>query len=454
VSENTELTDKNNFEKEINFPVFRPGRPVERKFLFLVTLILASGIYLLLRSGIQVKDHNPVTYGAVIASSFWLLHLYLILTRKTGDEFFLPLTAFLTIMGWLTILRLNPELAQKQMYWIITGQAAFLLWMQFMKDPRTLEDYKYLFLAAAIILQIIVSIFGVEVNGAKLWLRYNSMSFQPIEFIKIFLTLFLVSYLKQNREILEKPILRKNLPLIKYYVLLFVLWGLAESTLIIQKDLGMALLLFGVFTGLFYVTTKKWALTTLGVIMFGAVGYLLYQHFPHVQSRLDMWWNPWLDPDGGGYQLIQGLYSMANGGITGAGLGSGQAFFVPEIHTDFIYVAIAEELGLVGALVILALFVVLIQRMFITSIYTNNEFSCYLSFGLTAMFATQVLIIIGGAVKFIPLTGLTLPFVSYGGSSLVSNFILLGIFMQISGRIKSEREKAELTRLSTDTKNG
>jgi cell division protein FtsW (lipid II flippase) len=445
VSENSETIDMINQEKEVTFPVYRPGRSAERKLLLFVTLIFAAGTYLLLSSGLQVKNHNPVMYAAIIALSFWLLHAYLIFTGNTGDEFFLPLAAFLAIMGWLAILRLNPELAQKQMYWIITGQASFLLWMQFMKDPRTLEDYKYLFLAAAVVLQVIVAIFGVEVNGAKLWLRYNEMSFQPIEFIKIFLTIFLVSYLKQNREILEKPIQKKNLPLIKYYILLFALWGFAESTLIIQKDLGMSLLLFGVFIGLFFVTTRKWTLTTLGIILFAGVGYLLYKHFPHVQTRLDMWWNPWLDPEGGGYQLIQGLYAMANGGITGTGLGFGQAYFVPEIHTDFIYVALAEELGLIGALVILVAFVVLIQRMFTTSTHTNNEFNCYLAFGLAVMFATQVLIIIGGSVKFLPLTGLTLPFVSYGGSSLVSNFILLGIFMQISGRIRSEKEIKKLT---------
>jgi cell division protein FtsW (lipid II flippase) len=426
------------------FPVYRTGRPIERKLLFLVTLIFAAGIYLLLNSGISTGEHDPVLYGGIIVGSFWILHVFIIITRNKGDEFFLPVAAFLITMGWLSIFRIDPGLAQKQMYWIIIGETVFILWMQFMKDCRVLEDYKYLFLAAAVILQLMLGVFGVEVNGAKLWFRYNDMSIQPVEFIKIFLTIFLVSYLKQNREILERPISRENIPLVKYYILLFTLWGVAESTLVIQKDLGMALLLFGVFMGLFYISTRKWALTILGFILFLGGGYLLYSYFPHVRTRLDMWWNPWTDPSGGGYQLIQALYAMANGGITGTGLGRGQPGFVPEIHTDFIYVALAEELGLIGAIIILIAFVILIQRMFMTSLNIKNDFSCYLSFGLTVMFATQVLIIIGGAVKFIPLTGITLPFTSYGGSSLVSNFILLGIFMQISGRIQQEKETTNL----------
>jgi cell division protein FtsW len=427
------------------FPLFNPTRPTERRMLLWVSLIFAVGVYLLINAKLPYEKYNLITNASIILASFWILHIYLVAAKEKGDELFLPLVALLITFGWLEIFRISPELeqnlAEKQMFWIIIGEICFVLWLRFVRDFRGLEDYKYLFLAAAIIMQVAVALFGTEVNGAKLWFRIGGFSIQPIEIIKIFLTIFLVSFLKQNREILEQPLGTKNFALIRYYVLLFFLWGIAESTLIIQKDLGMSLLLFGVFMGLFYIATHKWFLTGIGFGLFAGGGYLLYHIFSHVKQRIDIWWNPWADPQGSGFQIVQSLYSLANGGITGTGFGAGNPQFIPEIHTDFIFVALSEELGLIGALLIMATFLTLIQRMFRTAIHSTNDFSIFLAFGLAVMFATQVFIIVGGAVKFIPLTGITLPFVSYGGSSLVSNFILLGLFMQISGRIRTEWEQ-------------
>ncbi len=429
-------TDKSGKRPTPQFPVFHKYRPDERKLLFIVTAVFLLAVYILHHSRISLAEFDPSIAGYIIIASFWVLHIFLILKKDKGDEILLPSVAFLIIMGWIIVFRLHPSLAYKQMAWILIGEGVFLAWMLMIKDYRVLEDYKYLFLVVAVLVQVAVSIFGKEVNGARLWFDFKFFLFQPIEFVKIFLTIFLVSYLKQNRDILEKPITRNNFALLfKYIIPLFLLWGIAEAILIIQRDLGMALLLFGVFMGLFYVTTRKPYVTMAGFLASGAGAWLIYQKFTHVQVRINNWLDPWASPRGVGYQIVQALYAMANGGLTGTGLGMGMPRYIPAVHTDYIFAAVSEELGLWGGLIILCVFVVLIQRMFKTSINTSDEFSAFLALGLALLFATQVFVIIAGSVKLIPLTGITLPFMSYGGSSVVSNFILLGIFFQITGRI-------------------
>lgn len=421
------------------FPLYLPGRPLERKLLLWVTVVFALGAFILKRAGIDHLDDNLILVAIIITASFWAVHLFLVLRREKSDELFFPLTAFLISLGWLEIYRLQSEMAIKQVYWIIIGEIAFILVLVYLKDYRILEDYKYIFLIAAIVLQASVSVFGQEVHGAKIWFRFKFFSIQPVEFIKIFLAIFLASYLKQNRPILEKPLDKGSYQMIRYYVLPFVLWGIAEAVLIIQKDLGIALLLFGVFLGLFYVTTRRGWLIGLGALLVGAGSFLIYLNFTHARIRFDAWLNPWSAPEGYGYQIIQALFSLANGGLTGAGLGRGQPYFIPAVHTDYIFVALSEELGLIGSLIIICVFLVLIQRMFLCCLNSKDEFSSFLSLGFSLLFASQVFIIIAGSVKLIPLTGITLPFMSYGGSSLVSNFIMLAILMQISSRIKTSR---------------
>lgn len=421
------------------FPIYQKSRPVERRLLFLVTCVFLLALYILNHSGLSLADYNPSPAGFIIILSFWLVHLFLVLRKEKGDELLLPLCAFLTTVGWIMVFRLNPRLAYKQMFWILSGEAALVAWMLLVKDFRTLEDYKYLFLVGAILIQAAVAIFGKEVNGARLWFDFKYFSFQPVEFVKISLTIFLASYLKQNREILDKPVSRQNIGLLfRYIIPLFILWGAAEGILTLQKDLGMALLLFGVFLGLFYVTTRKTALTLTGVGLFIGGAFFLYKHFPHVQVRFNSWLNPWAAPMGTGYQIIQALYALADGGLTGTGLGMGFPRLIPAVHTDYIFAALSEELGLWGIFIILGAFLVLIQRMFKTSIRSRDQFSTFLSLGLAILFATQVFVIIAGTVKLIPLTGITLPFMSYGGSSLISNFILVGLFLQMSGSIPEE----------------
>jgi cell division protein FtsW len=366
----------------------------------------------------------------------------LILREEKGDELFLPVGAFLSILGWLVVFRLRPQLAYKQMIWILTGEAVFLLWLCLVKDYRNLEDFKYLFLVGAVALQAAVALFGKEVNGAKLWFDFGFFSFQPVEFVKIFLTIFLAAYLKQNREILDKPIKRENMGLLLRYIIpLLVLWGAAQMVLVVQRDLGMALLLFGTFLGLFYASTRKSGFTALGIALSVGGAFLLYKVFPHMRVRINTWLDPWSTAQDSGYQIVQALYAIANGGLTGAGLGMGEPSHIPAIYTDYIFAAILEELGLWGGLIILSLFLVLIQRMFKSSTNAKDEFSAFLALGLGLIFATQVFVIIAGTVKMIPLTGITLPFISYGGSSIVANFLMLAIFFRISAGCRNRSQQ-------------
>ncbi len=408
------------------------GRPVGTRLMLMVTAVILGGAGILDSVNPGVTAINPLIIASIIALSFWGVHFFLVIRKIPGDEYLLPLSTFLISLGWLEIFRLRPDDGIRQLYWILAGEALLVLWLVLVRDYRALEDYKYLFLVGAVLLQGAVAIFGHEVNGARLWFNFGFFSIQPVEFVKIFLTIFLVSYLKQNRSMLEKPLTGKGAGLLRYYIPLFVLWGVAESVLIIQRDLGMALLLFGVFMGLMYIITRQGSLIALGFSMAAVSSVVFYNLFGHVRVRINNWWNPWASPEGWGYQIVQSLYALANGGILGAGLGRGEPYYIPAVHTDYIFVALCEELGLVGGFIIIGVFLVLAERMFRISLGAKDEFSTLLASGLAILFSTQVFIIIAGSVKMIPLTGITLPFVSYGGSSLVSNFLMLGLLMQIS----------------------
>ncbi len=428
---------------KFTFPICTKGRKYELILLILVSLCFLFGVYILQRAGVG-GSFSPYLGALVIIVSFLFIHGFVRFTGIFSDEFFLPIVFLLIVLGWLEIYRLSPERAFRQMWWILIGEVAFVSVLIFLKDYRFLQDYKYVFLVSAIVLQILVAIFGVEVNGAKLWFRFKFFSIQPVEFIKIFLTIFLASYLEENKDLLQKPLWGEGkAPFLRYHILLFVLWTVAGLVLILQKDLGMVLLLFGTFIGLYYISTQKRYMVIGGMVLFIISSVFLYKVYPHVRVRIDMWLNPWKDPSGLGYQVVQSLYALANGGILGAGLGMGKPYYIPACHTDYIFVSLAEELGYVGAIFILGLYALLIMRMVLCSLKAPDEFTSFLSMGFAIMFFTQVFIIVAGSVRMIPLTGITLPFVSYGGSSLVSNFIMLAIFLQMSHRCFGKQQSGD-----------
>nr|MDQ3958637.1 FtsW/RodA/SpoVE family cell cycle protein [Actinomycetota bacterium] len=302
-------------------------------------------------------------------------------------------------------------------------------------DFRRLEHYKYLFGLSAIALLVMpaMPLIGKTVNGARLWVHVGPVHFQPGELAKILLIVFLAGYLREKREVLAQFRLKDLGPL-------FLIWGGAMLVLVVTNDLGGGLLYFGIFLAMLYVATARVWFVIAGGALFVAGAAALYNVIPRVAERIQIWLDPWEEPFGGGYQTIQSLYSIANGGFSGAGLGQGTYtdadgnWLIPYLNTDFIFSALAQELGLIGISGFLLVYMLFAARGFRIALLAQDGFSKLLAVGLTFAFTLQAFIIIGGIVRLIPLTGITLPFVSYGGSSIVTNFVLLAGLLLVSNR--------------------
>jgi cell division protein FtsW (lipid II flippase) len=377
-------------------------------------------------------------------------HLVARYTVPYADPVLLPLAALLSAIGVTTIYRLEPDDAFRQSLWIVIGVILFALTLVALRrDFRVLESYKYLFGLSAILLLMLPALPGIgqTINGARLWVRVGSFQFQPGELAKIFLIVFLAGYLRDKREVLAQGRLKDFGPLL-------LIWGAAMLVLVQTNDLGSALLLFGIFLAMLYVATGRALYALGGLALFVAGAALVYNYVAHVRERVTIWLQPWTDEpvfcaqtgelalrqDCGSFQLVKSLYSIGNGGFGGTGLGRGTVTstdgepLFPYLNTDFIYSVIAQELGLVGAAGLLLVFMVFIARGFRVALAADDGFSKLLASGLTFGFALQTFIIVGGVLRVIPLTGITLPFVSYGGSSVVSNFVLLALLLLVSNR--------------------
>jgi cell division protein FtsW (lipid II flippase) len=370
-----------------------------------------------------------------------------------ADPYLLPMAGLLTAVGVTEIYRLGPTDAFKQGLWIVIGVGLFALALfGLRRDYRTLEGYKYLFGITAIALLFLPRVpgIGTTVNGARLWVHIGPMQFQPGEFAKIFLIVFLAAYLREKREVLAQGRLKDMGPLL-------VIWGGCMLVLVSSNDLGSALLFYGIFLSMLYVATARLSYVIVGVLLFvvGSVG--AYEKIGHVRERVTIWLHPWttskvfcpstgtlsLRQDCESYQLVKSLYSIGNGGFGGAGLGKGTFTttdgkeLIPYVNSDFIYSALAQELGLVGAAALLLVFMLFVARGMKIALQGDDGFSKLLAAGLTFGFALQTFIIVGGVLRLIPLTGITLPFVSYGGSSVVANFVLLAGLLLVSNRANS-----------------
>ena len=371
-----------------------------------------------------------------------------------ADPVLLPLAALLSAIGVTTIYRLEPDDAFRQSLWIVIGVILFALTLYALRrDFRVLEQYKYLFGLTSILLLMLPALPGIgqTINGARLWVKVGAFQFQPGELAKIFLIVFLAGYLRDKREVLAQGRLKDFGPLL-------VIWGAAMLVLVQTNDLGSALLLFGIFLAMLYVATGRAAYAAGGLVLFLAGCALVYQFVSHVRERVTIWLQPWTDEpvycaqtgelalrqDCGSFQLVKSLYSIGNGGFDGTGWGkgtftttSGEPLF-PFLNTDFIFSAIAQELGLIGAAGLLLVFMLFVARGFRVALAADDGFSKLLAAGLTFGFALQTFIIVGGVLRVIPLTGITLPFVSYGGSSVVSNFVLLALLLLVSDRANTQ----------------
>jgi cell division protein FtsW (lipid II flippase) len=402
--------------------------------------------------------------GGSLGYAVFFFGLYLVahvVARRTvplADPYLLPMAALLTAIGVTEIYRLGPGDAFRQGLWIVIGVAAFaatLYWLH--KDYRALERYKYVFGVTAIVLLFLPLAPGIgeTINGSRLWIHAGSLQFQPGELGKIALIVFLAAYLREKREVLAQGKL-------KHWGPLLVIWGGAMLVLFATDDLGSALLYYGIFLAMLYVATARISFVAAALGLFLVGSYAVAQGTPHVQERVTNWLSPWSShpiycplsghlsyrQDCQSYQLVQSLYSIAHGGFGGTGLArgivtsaSGQPI-VPDQNTDFIYSAIAQELGLVGAAALLLLYMAFVLRGFRIALTASDGFSKLLAAGLSFGFAFQTFVIVGGITRVIPLTGITLPFVSYGGSSVVANFLLVAGLMLISHRANRQEARA------------
>ena len=384
------------------------------------------------------------TASLAYAGFFFLLYLAAhLVTRYTvpfADPYLLPIAGLLTAIGVTEIYRLHPDDAFKQGTWIVVAVALFALTLFLLRyDYRRLESYKYIFglTAIALLLLPILPLIGLTVNGARLWVHLGALRFQPGELAKIALIIFLAGYMREKREVLAQGRLKDWGPLL-------VIWGAAMLLLFVTNDLGSALLYYGIFLAMVYVATARLSFVAAGLGLFLVGAFAVTQVTPHVQERVNVWLDPYKYEHSSGYQILQSLYSIAHGGFGGTGLARGIVTtptgqqVVPDLNTDFIYSALAQELGLVGAAAILLLYMAFVLRGFQIALAATDGFSKLLAAGLSFGFAFQAFVIVGGITRVIPLTGITLPFVSYGGSSIVANFLLVAGLMLISNRANRE----------------
>ena len=383
-------------------------------------------------------NSGHVSYALALAGMFVVAHLALRFFRPGADPVLLPLAASLCFIGVTFLLRLDAHMARLQLVWLGIGLASMLALVAALEDYRVLERYRYTLALLGLALLLSTMILGKEVNGARLWLVFGPLRFQPSELAKVLLAIFFASYLAERKELIAgagRSFHGLRLPRLRDLGPLLTMWVLSLLLLIFQRDLGSSLLFFGIFVAMLYVATARVSFAAVGALLFVLGATVTFFLFPHVQERVDTWLDP-LNPEtinDESYQIAQSLFAFAEGGLSGAGLARGHPDMIPYVETDFIFAAVGEELGLFGAVALVLLYLIFSVRGLALALRCPDEFGKLLAVGLATIIALQSFIILGGVTRLVPLTGITLPFVSYGGSSLVSNFLLLGLLLCISG---------------------
>ena len=385
----------------------------------------------------------------VFAFSFGAIHMALRRWAPEGNPYLFPIAAFLTAIGFTEIYRLDPELASIQRWSMLLAGAVTTAVLLLLRDEGVvmLRRYRYLFLAGAVVLLLLPllpeswPLHGAEVNGSRLWVRLElpvgtrSLSFQPGEVAKVLLVIFLASYLA-DRHLAMATTARKlgpiRLPEPRQLGPIFIAAGASFAVLVYQRDLGASLLLFALFITMVFVATGRVAYLITGFALIGAGGLVAYQQFDHVQRRVFAWLHPFDDFADAGYQIVQGLFAMGSGSLTGSGLGLGRPDLIPAASTDFIFASVAEEMGFAGSIAVLAAFGLLAAAGFGIAIRSRDVFRKFLAFGLTIVIAVQAILILAGVLRLFPVTGITLPFMSYGGSSLLANMVLVALLVRAS----------------------
>lgn len=406
--------------------------------LFLV--VAACALALVMAAAVHYAQAGKVVWvdlapAALVCLAALGLHAVRRGVAAAADPVVMPLALALTGMGLAMVERLAPRAGMSQVIWALVGIALAAVVLVVIRKPYQLADYKYVFGVAGIVLFLAPIFVGHEIGGAKLWIRIAGLSMQPSEFGKICLVLFFAGYLAQRGDLLATGtgrLWRMKVPALQHFGPLFLIWLLSLAVLVFEKDLGSSLLFFAVFTGLLYLSTGRVAYVVSGTALFGVGALAAYRMFAHVRTRVQIWLNPWTDISGKGYQIVQSLFAIAAGGVGGVGLGRGLETKIPAVATDFVFAALAEELGLVGAVGLLAGYALFTLRALAIAASGRTRFTQLAAAGLALGFGLQALIIVGGVTKLIPLTGITLPFMSLGGSSLVASWIVVGLLLRFS----------------------
>ena len=418
-------------------------------------LLVTAGFTAIFIQQDEVLSNASLTLGGIFLGLCFAAHVIVRLTLPHADPYLFPLVAVLASFGLVMIYRIDETLAREQAQWFVVGLVVFAATIVWLRDYSALERYRYTIALAGIGLLILPRVpgIGAQVNGAYLGVDLGPVAFQPAELAKIAIVIFLASYLRDTRHVLVqggRRIAGLQLPRVKDLGPLLVVWGAAMLLLVFIRDLGSSLMFFGAFLALLYVATNQLRWVTIGLGMFVAGAWFFTATVGHVQGRIDAWRDPF-DPQlydaqvSGSYQIAQSLFAQADGGLFGTGFGqallnlpSGQRI-LPAAETDLIYALITNELGLFGAAAVVAVYLLFVERGFKTAMLAGDSFSKLLAAGLSAVFALQVFVIVGGVTKLIPLTGVTMPFVSYGGSSIVATFVLLALLLTVSNRARAPR---------------
>jgi cell division protein FtsW (lipid II flippase) len=416
------------------------ARLVELRLLIWVAAFSLAGYVAVVAAASGRFAWYEVAVPVAVLAVFGALHVFLVAVGFRGDQLLLPIAVGLTGIGFVLVERLAPTLLLQQLSWLVIAAGAFCVTILVPRDLSVLARFKYTWALIGLILLVSPLLPGVgrEINGARIWVGVTGVAqFEPWELVKLALVIFFAAYLEEYREVLSTSPRRVGpipLPPIPYLLPIVAMWLVAMLVMVFEKDLGATLLFFGIFLAMLYLATGELAYVLFGLVMLAAGGFVAYHAFGHVAARVDVWLAPF-DSDlrfDQAYQLTQGLFSLANAGLLGAGLGNGMPERIPVVWSDFVFDAFTEEVGFVGALALLAFYLVFVYRGMLIALRAPTAFLQLLAAGLSFIVAFQTLVIVAGNAKLIPLTGITLPFVAYGGSSLVTNFVLVALLLRVS----------------------
>jgi cell division protein FtsW (lipid II flippase) len=415
-----------------------------------VAALLTAGFAAVFSQENEQLGNLSLIYGAYFLAICLATHVYLRIRLPNADPYLFPLMATLTAFGLVMIYRIDEGLARDQANWFVLGLVLFALTIQFLRDYEVLERYRYTIAIGGLLVLLAPRLPGIgqQVNGAYLGVKIGPLAFQPAEFTKIAIVVFLASYLREHREVLivgARRVLGVTLPPLKHFGPMLVVWGASMFMLVFIRDLGSSLMFFAAFLALLYVATGRFSFVVIGMAMFLVGAWFFASTVPHVHERIDIWLHPYDDPQDSGYQILNSIFAQADGGLFGKGFGEAlitvpgtDSALLPAAQTDMIYALIVNEVGLFGAVGVVLVYMLIAARGFRVALLAGDGFSKLLATGLTAVFAIQAFVIIGGVTRVIPLTGVTLPFISYGGSSIVANFVLLALLLLVSDRARRE----------------